>query len=233
MSLQKLLDYNGDVETDLCLNFTVVQKTKEGIKTVELVPGGNDLPVTSSNRNSNYHYSYLSHKINQNFLLGYVKCMVEYYLETSVKEQFESFEKGFFHVAGDPHIVHLLHPEEMETIICGSSEELNFSELQSVTRYEGFNPESQQIKWFWEVVNELSYEDKKKFLAFSTGSDRVPIGGLKKISFIIQRNGNNQEQLPSASTCYNVLLLPEYSSKERLQKKFHYAIENGQGFGLR
>eukprot|EP01117_Protostelium_nocturnum_P011166 TRINITY_DN4055_c0_g2_i2.p1 TRINITY_DN4055_c0_g2~~TRINITY_DN4055_c0_g2_i2.p1 ORF type:complete len:958 (+),score=321.19 TRINITY_DN4055_c0_g2_i2:373-3246(+) len=215
LSLQKLLDYKGDVETDLCLNFTVAQKTKEGVKYVELVPGGNDLPVTTSNR----------HK--------YVKCMVEHYLESSVKEQFASFEKGFFYVAGDPHIVHLFHPEEMETIICGSSEELNFSELQRVTRYEGFDSESQQIKWFWEVVNELSYEDKKKFLAFSTGSDRVPIGGLKNISFIIQKNGINQEQLPSASTCYNVLLLPEYVSKEILQHKFHYAIENGQGFGLK
>lgn len=36
-------------------------------------------------------------------------------------------------------------------------------------------------RWFWEVFHELSIEDKKKFLLFLTGSDRVPIQGMRDI----------------------------------------------------
>ena len=39
-------------------------------------------------------------------------------------------------------------------------------------------------------------------------------------------------QLPTASTCFSVLLLPEYSSKEKLQKKLQIALKNATGFGL-
>lgn len=36
-------------------------------------------------------------------------------------------------------------------------------------------------RWFWEIFHELPIEDKKKFLLFLTGSDRVPIHGMKDI----------------------------------------------------
>ena len=40
-------------------------------------------------------------------------------------------------------------------------------------------------------------------------------------------------RLPTASTCYNILLLPAYSSKEKLKEKLLLAIENATGFGLK
>lgn len=46
---------------------------------------------------------------------------------------------------------------------------------------------------FWEVVHELSPEEKKKFLFFSTGSDRAPIGGLSKLRLIIGKNGETDK----------------------------------------
>jgi len=41
---------------------------------------------------------------------------------------------------------------------------------------------------------EFSEEDKKKFLFFCTGSDRVPILGLKSLKFHISRMGPDSEQ---------------------------------------
>lgn len=38
-----------------------------------------------------------------------------------------------------------------------------------------------QIKWFWEVFHELPLAEKKKFLLYLTGSDRIPIQGMKAI----------------------------------------------------
>ena len=59
------------------------------------------------------------------------------------------------------------------------------------------------------MIHSLSLEMKKKFLFFSTGSDRCPIKGLGNLNFVISRNGTDEDRLPSAHTCFNHLLLPE------------------------
>lgn len=41
------------------------------------------------------------------------------------------------------------------------------------------------FRWFWETFHELPIEDKKKFLLFLTGSDRVPIQGMRDIKVSI------------------------------------------------
>ena len=64
-------------------------------------------------------------------------------------------------------------------------------------------------------------------------SDRSPIEGLSKLRFVISRNGDEDTRLPSAHTCFNHMLLPEYSSREVLERNLCYAIsEAGEGFAL-
>jgi len=69
-------------------------------------------------------------------------------------------------------------------------------------------------------------------LSFTTGSDRAPIGGLGTMRFTVMKNGQDNEQLPTAHTCFNHLLLPPYNSKEKLKEKLTTAINNSEGFGL-
>jgi ubiquitin-protein ligase E3 A len=47
-----------------------------------------------------------------------------------------------------------------------------------------------------------------------------------------QRNGDDSERLPTALTCFSRLLVPEYSTRERLQSRLVCALENAHGFGL-
>ena len=61
---------------------------------------------------------------------------------------------------------------------------------------------------------------------------QAPLGGLQKLSFKVQRNGPDTDRLPTASTCFNTLLLPEYSSKEKLKERLQVAIRECEGFGL-
>lgn len=61
---------------------------------------------------------------------------------------------------------------------------------------------------------------------------RAPVGGLGKMTLIIQRSGPDSDRLPTAHTCFNYLLLPEYSSEDKLKSRLLTAIENAQGFGL-
>jgi hypothetical protein len=78
----------------------------------------------------------------------------------------------------------------------------------------------------------MPLEKKKKLLFFTTGSDCAPLGGLGRLPFVISRNGPDSERLPTSHTCFNVLLLPEYNSKEKLQRLLHLAMLNTEGFGL-
>ena len=96
----------------------------------------------------------------------------------------------------------------------------------------GFSAETPTIRFFWEVVHSFSEEQKKKLLFFATGSDRVPIGGLSRLQFVITKNGGDSDRLPSAHTCFNVLLLCEYPNKERLRERLLTAIQNAEGFGM-
>jgi HECT-domain (ubiquitin-transferase) len=50
---------------------------------------------------------------------------------------------------------------------------------------------------FWEIVHEFTDEEKKKLLFFATGSDRVPIGGLSKLQFVIAKNGGDSDRYKS------------------------------------
>ena len=61
---------------------------------------------------------------------------------------------------------------------------------------------------------------------------RAPVGGLADLKLVIQRGSPDSDRLPTSHTCFNVLLLPEYNSKEKLRKQLSIAIENAQGFGL-
>lgn len=113
------------------------------------------------------------------------------------------------------------------------TQNFDFDELENSTEYDGgFTNDSQVIKDFWSVVHALSMEDKRKLLQFTTGSDRVPIGGLSRLKLVIARNGSDSDRLPTAHTCFNVLLLPEYSTREKLKDRLVKAINYSKGFGM-
>lgn len=62
--------------------------------------------------------------------------------------------------------------------------------------------------------------------------DRAPVGGLSELTLTIQKNGPDSDRLPTSHTCFNLLLLPEYSSKDKLDDRLTLAIQNSTGFGL-
>lgn len=49
----------------------------------------------------------------------------------------------------------------------------------------------------------------------------------------IQRAGPDTDHLPTSHTCFNVLMLPEYSDKEKLTRLLKIAITECEGFGLK
>jgi len=71
------------------------------------------------------------------------------------------------------------------------------------------------------------------FLAvFLTGSDRIPILGMKCLKLVIQPTGGGEGYLPVAHTCFNLLDLPKYTDKEPLKSKLIQAIDHYERISL-
>jgi hypothetical protein len=114
--------------------------------------------------------------------------------------------------------------------------DIDLKELQRVTKYDGgYSADSAPVQWVWQFLASLDEPAKRQFLQFVTGCERVPVGGLARLSppFVIMKNGGQSDRLPTSHTCFHALLLPEYTSKEHLADRMSLALDNAHGFGLR
>ncbi|XP_010081468.1 PREDICTED: probable E3 ubiquitin-protein ligase HERC4 isoform X3 [Pterocles gutturalis] len=179
----------------------------------ELVPNGADIPVVKQNR--------------QDFVDAYV----DYIFNKSVASLFSAFHAGFHKVCGGK-VLQLFQPSELQAMVIGNTN-YDWKELEKNTEYKGeYWADHPTIKIFWEVFHELSLEKKKQFLLFLTGSDRIPILGMKCLKLVIQPTGGGEGYLPVAHTCFNLLDLPKYTDKETLKSKLIQAIDHYEGFSL-
>ncbi|KAG7262513.1 hypothetical protein CRUP_000004 [Coryphaenoides rupestris] len=214
-SLKQLLEYSGNVEEDMVTSFQISQTDLFGNPiTYDLKEEGDGIPVTNHNKQE------------------FVDMYTDYILNKSVERQFKAFKKGFHMVTNESPLKYLFRPEEVELLICGSRN-LDFKALEDTTDYDGgYSKDCQIIKDFWETIHSFGEDQKKQFLQFTTGSDRAPVGGLGKLKMIIAKNGSDTDRLPTSHTCFNALLLPEYSSKEKLRERLLKAITYAKGFGM-
>ena len=203
---------DANLKDDLDTDFTVVDD-KFGEKVIiNLKPDGDKIQVDINNKDE------------------YIDLYLDWYFNISIKDVFTSFERGFYRVF-DRDLSKILSPEELELIICGT-QILDFNELKRVCKYEEYTKDSETIKDFWDVLLTFNEEEKKKFLSFVTGCDRAPIDGLGSLPITISNGGTDKEQLPSAHTCFNNLILPDYKNKEKMKKAILTAINYSEGFGL-
>uniref|UniRef100_B4N542 GK20388 n=1 Tax=Drosophila willistoni TaxID=7260 RepID=B4N542_DROWI len=212
-SLHALLDYNGDnFEETFDLTFEISREVFGESETKCLKPNGNEIAVTMENRQE------------------FVQLYVDFVLNKCVELPYNAFHKGFMRVCSG-RIIQIFQPEELMAMVVGN-EEYDWQVLQDNCEYkEGYTTADDTIKWFWEVFHELSEADKKSFLLYLTGSDRIPIQGMKAIRIHIQPT-LDERSLPVAHTCFNLLDLPRYKTKERLKYKLQQAIQQTQGFSL-
>ncbi|GAA6094634.1 probable E3 ubiquitin-protein ligase HERC6 isoform X2 [Tachysurus ichikawai] len=207
-SLRYIRDYSDDDAENMGVIYTIMWNDKQ----VELDPDEPGKAVTSSNKNV------------------FVDTYVDYVLNKSVERVFNEFKKGFYKVC-ERSMVNLFQPEELRGVMLGS-EEYEWDVFKKNATYEPvFDKEHPTIVLFWEVFDELSDQDKKAFLLFVTGFDRVPIVGMVQVKMRVRPLFYaTQDYLPQALTCHTILDLPIYQSKEILQMKLTEAIHHKRGF---
>ncbi|KAK6029268.1 HECT-domain protein, partial [Ostertagia ostertagi] len=116
-SLQDLLDYQGDDFEDVfCLNFTISYAAFGSTETLDLRPGGADIPVTQSNK-VDYVQRYVHHRL----------CIGR---NGEVERQAAAFRDGFKLVLNS-RIVAFFQPRELMELVIGN-ENYDWSELRKV-----------------------------------------------------------------------------------------------------
>ncbi|XP_018409502.1 PREDICTED: ubiquitin-protein ligase E3C [Nanorana parkeri] len=210
-----LKSYEGDVE-ELGLNFTVVNNDLGEAQVVELKLGGKDIPVTSANR------------------IAYIHLVADYRLNKQIRQHCMAFRQGLANVV-NLEWLRMFDQQEIQVLISGAQVPICLDDLKSFTNYSGgYSADHPVIKIFWRVVENFTDEEKRKLLKFVTSCSRPPLLGFKELypAFCIHNGGSDLERLPTASTCMNLLKLPEFYDENLMRSKLLYAIECAAGFEL-
>ncbi|PPQ70016.1 hypothetical protein CVT26_013304 [Gymnopilus dilepis] len=214
-SLKWMLE--NDITDVLDETFTTTEDRFGELITVELKPGGGDIPVTEENKKE------------------YVDAVVEYRISKRVKEQFDAFMEGLLELI-PRDLINVFDERELELLIGGMSE-IDMDDWTKFTDYRGYEKTDQVIEWFWQCIRSWPAERKSRLLQFTTGTSRVPVNGFKDLQgsdgprrFTIEKSGD-PSGLPRSHTCFNRLDLPPYTDYESLESKLLFAIEETEGFG--
>jgi hypothetical protein len=139
-----------------------------------------------------------------------------------------SFVEGLSNVL-PVEVLAILSAEELRDIVCGNPD-FDVDLLRRVVEYEGYEETDSVIQYFWDTLREFTNEERRRFLQFVWARNRLPMKESDfDAPFKIQKdsaNDNGDQALPSASTCFFSLALPEYSSQEQLKEKLLFAINN-------
>ncbi|RXG70066.1 Ubiquitin-protein ligase E3C [Armadillidium vulgare] len=213
-NLLSLKNYEGDIQ-DLGLDFTVLNAELGQNYIDELIPNGTNIPVTNQN------------------CIEYIYRMADYKLNKQIAKQCQAFKEGVFNVVGSRWL-RLFDWRELQMMVSGASTPIDIEGLKTNTVYSGaYNENHPTIVTFWKVVSNFSESQCRQLLKFVTSCSRPPLLGFKELypSFCIQPSGD-EDRLPSASTCMNLLKLPEYKDENTLREKLLYAINSSAGFEL-
>jgi hypothetical protein len=164
-------------------------------------------------------------KVTFDKLKEYIKLYKEF-LINEIDEQVSMISKGIFDIL-DEKLSSLITPEDLEEYVCGFPF-LDIHLLREKTNYEYYEADSPTIINFWKALESFTTEEQVKYLKFVSGRTRLPdprnINFCHKITMI--RGRDVDKKMPTSSTCYFTLNLPNYSTYEILRDKLRYAINN-------
>ncbi|KAI0213900.1 Ubiquitin-protein ligase E3B [Lamellibrachia satsuma] len=226
---------------DLQLTFSYDEDVMGKIVTHELVPGGQMMPVTSENK------------------ISYVHLMAHFKMSVQIREQTTAFLHGFKSIINTDWLVMFSAPE-LQKLVSGDTTDLDLDDLRRHTHYYGgFHDNHRVISWLWDILRrDFTQEEKGAFLKFVTSCSKSPllgfahleppfsircvevsddqdtgdtVGSVLKGFFNIHKT-EPASRLPTSSTCFNLLKLPNYQRKSTLREKLRYAITSNTGFEL-
>ncbi|KAI9928571.1 hypothetical protein AWENTII_000643 [Aspergillus wentii] len=208
---------DNDIDGIMELTFCVDDEKFGERRTIDLIPGGRDIPVTNENKPQ------------------YVELVTEWKIVKRVEEQFNAFMSGFNELI-PADLVNVFDERELELLIGGIAD-IDVDDWKKHTDYRGYQEQDEVIQNFWKIVRTWDAEQKSRLLQFTTGTSRIPVNGFKDLQgsdgprrFTIEKSGD-PIALPKSHTCFNRLDLPPYKTHDTLEHKLSIAVEETLGFG--
>ncbi|OQS03811.1 HECT E3 ubiquitin ligase [Thraustotheca clavata] len=203
-SLRYLLE--NDNAEDLALTFSVSELRGTQVIEIDIIEDGKNVAVTDGNKQE------------------YVETLVRYLLFERVKPQLHAMMRGLYDIIPPELLIPFDH-KEFELVVTGLSE-IDLADWEANTEVSNNLEGAQVLKWFWEVVGELSSDEQAKLLQYCTGSGRVPVQGFKGLTsydgricnFTLKGIPYISGTYPIAHACFNRLDLPLYPRKELLNE---------------
>ncbi|GBG25849.1 E3 ubiquitin-protein ligase HERC2 [Hondaea fermentalgiana] len=156
--------------------------------------------------------------------------LLESFRLSEVNMQLDALKRGLAPLV-PARLLPMFNWQELQSLCCGVAD-VDVEFLHSRTKYiGGVRVTDRAVKFLWDVLgNDFSPEDRTQFLRFVWGRERM--SEVDEITFTIgphlqaRDSGDPDKYLPQAHTCFMSLSLPNYSSKEILRKRLHFAIYN-------
>lgn len=202
---------------DWAMVFAVDEEVLGEVETIALKEGGEMIDVTDDNK------------------LEYVALRLRHRLLGSIAPQLARLLAGVYQVVPE-RVLSALDFQELDLILSGLPE-INVADWKAHTEYSGIydGGSHRVIRWFWQLLEEeFSDEERARLLQFATGSAQVPAGGFTALtSYDGRRNlftitklvsPAGARALPRASTCFNRLYLPEYTSIGQMRERLGLVI---------
>lgn len=151
-------------------------------------------------------------------------------------QQVAAMREGMAEVVPVP-LLSLLHGTELEALVAGNVR-IDLHMLKAVTEYRPLTlpPSHELFQWFWEILDSFSEHQRGLFLRFVWGRSRLPrfeasfshkfVINVQVDKFGAAPNVSADSSLPTALTCFFMLKLPPYSSKDIMQDKLCYAVHS-------
>ncbi|XP_018579699.1 E3 ubiquitin-protein ligase Ufd4 isoform X5 [Anoplophora glabripennis] len=203
---------------DLALTFSYLPSSSiYGFTSVDLVSNGADIEVNIEN------------------VEEYAELTTQFCLDRGIARQLEAFYKGFSMVFPMEKLA-AFSPDEMCVMLCGDQNpEWTKEDLINYTEPKlGYTKDSPGFLRFVNVLVDMSPEERKAFLQFTTGCSSLPPGGLANLYprlTIVRKVDAGEGSYPSVNTCVHYLKLPDYPTEEILRQRLLAATKE-KGFHL-
>lgn len=151
----------------------------------------------------------------------------------------QSFVDGFCEVMAFDYLK-MFSAQEISRLVSGDASVITMDDLERyVDIGSGYTKDSPQISMLFSILTEMEPAGQKDFIRFVTGSELLPVGGLKSLDPRMQiekremtgDDGGNFH-LPTASTCTCRLKLPAYVDRQVMKDKLLFAINHCREFLL-
>ena len=238
-SLKQVMRYEGDVR-DLCLDWYARDEVFGAVVARSLRPEEKTCDDV----------------VESHETLQWAHATAEFHLVRRRTNADNAFKTGLFKMI-PPSWLRLFSANELGALMTGDADgDVDVDDLKKHCAFGGgYGATSRTVLMFWECVGSFTLEERRALLKFVTSSAAPPLGGFQHLHppFTIHKVrcdvpgssgglfGNalvtfglvkDVQRLPTASTCFNVLKLPNFKRLDTMKAKLRTAIYAGAGFEL-